>query len=81
MENSKEFIIDNNIRITIVIYVFIMLTVIYFKPSLSYDENGNLKQFGIRDNKSNTIFPLWIIAIITAVFSYYLVLFVTKMIK
>lgn len=81
MENSKEFIIDNNIRITIFIYVFIMLLVIYFKPSLPYDEHGNLKQFGIRDNNNNTIFPLWIIAIVTAVFSYYLVLFVMKIIK
>ena len=80
MDKSENSLINNNIKKTIMIYTIIMGAIIYFKPSMIYQNNGNLKKFGIK-NKKGTVFPLWIIAIITAIISYYFVIFVTKVIK
>lgn len=43
-----------------------MAIYIFIKPSLSFRTNGDLRPFGI--HKSQTLFPLWIISIIFAVF-------------
>ena len=52
--------------IPIVIYVILMAAYIFIKPSLSFRSNGDLRPFGF--HKNQTVFPLWVISIILAVF-------------
>lgn len=58
-----------------------MALIIFFKPSIAYNKENNLKTFGINGNNNTTIFPLWVLAIIIAIFSYYFSIFVTRLIK
>jgi len=43
-----------------------MAIYIFIRPSLSFRTNGDLRSFGV--HKSQTLFPLWVISIILAVF-------------
>jgi uncharacterized integral membrane protein len=52
--------------IAIAIYGILIGVYIYMKPSLSFRNNGEPRTFGIR--KGQTLFPVWIIAIMIAVF-------------
>lgn len=39
---------------------------VFFRPLLSFYQNGDLRSFGLSENQ--TLFPLWVIGIIIAVF-------------
>jgi hypothetical protein len=41
----------------------------YFKPGFAYNELGGFRQFGV-GYQNKTIFPVWVVAIILAIFSY-----------
>lgn len=44
-----------------------------WKPAFAYQENGAYRPFGI-GYKHKTVIPIWIVAILLAIFSYMLVL-------
>lgn len=44
-----------------------------WKPAFAYQENGAYRPFGI-GYKHKTVIPIWVVAIILAIFSYMLVL-------
>lgn len=71
----KEFLL-NPLRISILIYIIIIIAIIHLKPSIFY-VNGNsskkLKVFGTGSKKNKTIFPLWFVMIVTAIIIYFLV--------
>jgi len=50
----------------VILYCVVMFAYVAIQPSVSYDDKGNLKQFGFSD-KNKTIFPLWIVGILVAV--------------
>jgi hypothetical protein len=50
----------------IVIYILLMIAYIYARPSLSFHRNGSTRSFGVQ--KGQTLFPIWVIAILIAVF-------------
>lgn len=69
--------LDVNI-LFVVIFVYICLygIIIFFKPSIIYDRNkGHLRQFGV-GYKNTTILPLWLVSILLAIISYFIVLYV-----
>jgi hypothetical protein len=45
-----------------------------FKPGFLYNKDGSIKTFGL-GYKKKTVVPVWVVAIILAILSYYLVLF------
>lgn len=60
------------------IYAIVLFLVLFslfhlVKPGFAYNEHGGFRPFGI-GYKHKTIFPVWVIAIILAIFSYTLVL-------
>ena len=60
------------------IYAIVLFLVLFslfhlVKPGFAYNEYGGFRPFGI-GYKHKTIFPVWVVAIILAIFSYTLVL-------
>ena len=65
-------------RLTLVLFVFIILygIVIYIQPEMIFNSKYNcLRQFGV-GYKNTTIVPLWLISILFAIISYFIVLYV-----
>ena len=66
----------NILFIIIAVYICLYAFIIQCKPSFMYDEkNDCFRQFGI-GYKNTTILPLWLISILLAIMSYFIVLYV-----
>ena len=63
----------NKIILSIIIYLFLAITITMSKPKIFYDNMQELKPFGTGPGK--TIVPLWLILMIVAILSYLFVLF------
>ena len=62
----------HKIQLSILLYTFTIATIWVIKPSILFNENGDLKEFGInRFNK--TVLPFWIVVILVSVISYFIV--------
>jgi hypothetical protein len=61
-------------KTTVAILIFLILFTIFhlLKPGFAYTEDGGFRQFGL-GYKNKTVIPVWIVAIILAIFSYLLV--------
>jgi hypothetical protein len=49
----------------IILYLVIMGIIVGLRPSVIYNRDGSLRQFGL--GRGETMFPLWIIGILVAV--------------
>jgi hypothetical protein len=59
----------------IALYICLFLIIVYFKPSFLYDEkNECFRQFGV-GYKNTTFLPLWLLSILLAIFSYFIVVY------
>lgn len=68
-------IIRNNINLaSISLYVIIFGAIVYLKPSFLYNVDGSLREFGLGSNKK-TVLPVWLVSILTAIMSYFFVLY------
>ena len=65
----------NILFVVIIVYILLYSLIIFFKPSIIYDRNKNLRQFGV-GYKNTTILPLWLVSILLAIISYFIVLYV-----
>jgi len=64
-------------RLVMIIFVFILFysIIVLLRPSFIYNNNYDyLRPFGV-GYKNTTIFPLWLVSIILAIFSYFVVLY------
>jgi len=68
------FIHNNKILVSIILFILIFLIIILMKPTIIFDKNGKLREFGI-GYKNKTILPIWLAIIIIAIFSYLGVLY------
>jgi hypothetical protein len=67
--NIKPIIQKNKVSASIIIFLIIFFAIHQIKPQLLYNKNGGFRHFGV-GYKNKTIFPIWIFAIIAAIFSY-----------
>jgi hypothetical protein len=56
--------------LAIVFYSVGLAGILYFRPSLMFNEDGTWKEFGYQRNARHTIFPFWLFAITWAFVSY-----------
>lgn len=56
--------------LAIVFYSVGLAGVLYFRPSIMFNEDGTWKEFGYQRNVRHTIFPFWLFAITWAFVSY-----------
>jgi len=57
-------------------YLIGIALILYFKPNLMFNENGNWKEFGLNQDAKHTWFPFWLFCIMWAFVSYGLSSFV-----
>ena len=65
-------------RLTIVIFLFVILysIIVFLKPEMIFNNKSDcLRQFGV-GYKNTTIVPLWLVSILFAIISYFLVLYI-----
>ena len=72
--NQKNIIKKNITSVSIILFVTIFSLIQYFQPSIIYNSDGSLRQFGI-GYKKKTVIPNWLVALILAIFSYLFVLY------
>ena len=58
------------------IYLIGITAVLYFRPKLMFQDNGNWKEFGLSNDVNHTWFPFWLYCVSSAFVSYALSYFV-----
>jgi len=66
---DKHFIRTNVTLISVIIFIIIFGLVQYIKPSIFYNTNGSIRQFGV-GYRNKTIFPIWLFAIVLGILCY-----------
>ena len=64
----------NKATFAIIIFAITFYVIQLFKPSFLYNVDGSLRQFGLGFQKK-TVFPIWLLSFILAIFSYLFVLY------
>lgn len=64
--------LDNNIKITIIIYTLFCIFLYNLKLPMMFDNNGNFKSFGLSPEK--TIYPFWLITLVFGIFTYFVLI-------
>ena len=68
---------ENTIKITIILYLIIVTSILYVKPDMFYVNNNisskKYKSFGTGSRKNKTVFPIWFVLLIIAIVLYFLV--------
>ena len=75
---NKSFVRVNKLNISIFLFLFLFSMVHITKPALLYTPEGGFRQFGV-GYKQKTVIPIWIAAILLAIFSYLAVLYYLMM--
>ena len=67
-------------KTAIAIFLFLILFSIVHssKPRFAYTDDGGFRQFGL-GYRNKTVIPIWIVAIILAIFSYVVILIVSTL--
>ena len=69
----RQFVVTNINLVSIIVFLLLFAIIMVTKPSVIFDKNGKLREFGI-GYKNKTIIPLWLAVIILAIVSYLTVL-------
>jgi hypothetical protein len=59
----------NKLNISLTLFIILFSLIHYLQPPLVYDENGEFREFGV-GYRHKTVIPIWLVAIIVAIFSY-----------
>ena len=65
----KRFLLDNKSSFAIVLFLILFGLLHVVKPAFLYNPQGGFREFGV-GYRNKTIFPIWIVAIILAIFCY-----------
>ena len=58
----------------VVLYLILYTFIIGMRPHFLYNKDGSLRDFGL-GFKKKTIVPVWLLAILLGIVSYYIILF------
>lgn len=72
----NRLLLRKNINLcAILLYFLLFAIIIYIEPHFLYEKDGSLRDFGI-GRKKKTIFPVWLLSIMIAIFSYFSILYI-----
>ena len=71
---TREFVRKNVPLVSLIIYIILYGILIFSRPHLIYNKNGTIRNFGI-GYSTRSILPIWLLAIIIAIMSYFAVLY------
>tara|TARA_B100000902_G_scaffold398419_1_gene465096 strand:- start:1661 stop:1891 length:231 start_codon:yes stop_codon:yes gene_type:complete len=69
----KGFIRKNKVNTAVLLFLLIALLIHYNQPPLLYTNEGGFREFGV-GYTHKTVIPIWLVMILSAIFSYYIVL-------
>ena len=72
---STGYMTTHKTAIAIIIFLILFSIIHSLKPGFAYTDDGGFRQFGL-GYRNKTVIPIWIVAIILAIFSYVVVLIV-----
>tara|TARA_B100000963_G_C22399393_1_gene568119 strand:+ start:174 stop:398 length:225 start_codon:yes stop_codon:yes gene_type:complete len=64
-------IFKNPLYMSILLYIFIVIVIIYTKPHVFFDENGKMKETGCGEGK--VIFSLPMALVVSSIFIYFII--------
>ena len=70
----KLFIRNHVILATIILFLSVFSLLVITKPKFMFNKDGTIKQFGLGYTQK-TVLPIWLIAIILAIMSYFVVIY------
>jgi len=70
----RLFIRQNITSVSIVLFVVLFIMVQLLKPSIIYDKDGSIRQFGLASRKK-TVLPIWLVTIFLAILCYLFILY------
>jgi hypothetical protein len=71
---NRNTIRRNITLVSVFLYLGLFITVVSFRPTFLYNDDGSLREFGI-GFRNKTVLPGWFLAIALAVLSYFSVLY------
>jgi hypothetical protein len=71
----KDFVRTNAPLCAILVFLAVYGLIIRWKPRMLFYEDGTLKEFGL-GYKNKTILPIWLLAVVVAILSYMVVMYV-----
>jgi hypothetical protein len=73
MSSIKPFLRSNKLNLAILLFLAVFTIIHLTKPGLFYLPDGSFREFGV-GYRNKTVVPIWIAAILIAIFSYIAVL-------
>lgn len=70
----RAYIRRNITSVAIIIFVIMFCLIQMYAPHFLYNQDGSLREFGLGYRKK-TVIPIWLVALILAIFSYLFVLY------
>lgn len=64
-------IFQNPLYMSILIYIFIVVVIIYTKPAIFFNDNGKMKETGCGEGK--VIFSLPMALVVSSIFIYFII--------
>ncbi len=69
----KDFMRRNKTTSAIILFIIVFIVIQRFRPTILYERDGSLRQFGLGNNKK-TVIPIWLVSIILGILCYLFVL-------
>lgn len=66
---KKRFFQKNRTTLAILLFLVLLGSIHSFKPAFLYMPDGSFRDFGV-GYRNKTILPVWLLAILLAIFSY-----------
>ena len=63
---------DTNVKVTLIMFVILSITIYYLKPQIMFNPDGSFKQFGL--TKDKTIYPYWLSCLILGIIVYLVII-------
>lgn len=67
---------ENITTYSIIIFLLSYSFIVYFKPTILYNKDGSLREFGLNSSK-RTITPVWLLSLLLALASYILTMYLS----
>lgn len=71
---NRNTIRRNITLVSVLLYLGLFITIVSFRPTFLYNEDGSLREFGI-GFRNKTVIPGWFLAMALAILSYFSVLY------
>jgi hypothetical protein len=71
----KDFVRTNSALCAIIVFLGLYALIIKIKPKIIFYDDGTIKEFGL-GYKNKTILPIWLVAVVVAILSYMVVLYI-----